>query len=220
VGLSWASCAALADRLRALATFTTREGELTVGAARTFRRLTPTKYRDILIFDSRDIPTSGARMGKDERSFMESNRCNCTALRKASRRMSQFYDSTLAPSGLRSTQFAMLAELDRRADTPPTIRELSEALVMDQSTIGQNLRPLGREGLISLVQDESDRRSRRVKITKAGRSRLADARPLWSVAQQTFEDGFGKRAAAELRSVLANIARGQSLAVEGDLPPS
>ena len=87
-------------------------------------------------------------MGKDERSFIEPDRCNCTALRKASRRMSQFYDSTLVPSGLRSTQFAMLAELDRRADTPPTIRELSEALVMDQSTIGQNLRPLGREGLI------------------------------------------------------------------------
>ena len=159
-------------------------------------------------------------MGKDEPSFIEPDRCNCTALRKASRRMSQFYDSTLVPSGLRSTQFAMLAELDRRADTPPTIRELSEALVMDQSTIGQNLRPLGREGLISLVQDEADRRSRRVKITKAGRSRLADARPLWSVAQQRFEDGFGKRAAAELRSVLAKIARGQSLAVEGDLPPS
>jgi hypothetical protein len=32
-------------------------------------------------------------MGKDEPSFIEPNRCNCTALRKASRRMSQFYDS-------------------------------------------------------------------------------------------------------------------------------
>jgi DNA-binding MarR family transcriptional regulator len=74
--------------------------------------------------------------------------------------------------------------------------------------------------LISPVQDEADRRSCRVKITKAGRSRLADARPLWSVAQQRFEDGFGKRAAAELRSILVNIARGQSLAVEGDLSPS
>jgi len=63
-------------------------------------------------------------MGKDEPSFIEPNRCNCTALRKASRCMSQFYDFTLVPSGLRSTQFAMLAELDRRVDTPPTIREL------------------------------------------------------------------------------------------------
>src|SRR5260370_41498578 len=108
-------------------------------------------------------------MGKDEPWLIEANRCNCTALREASRRMSHFYDSTLVPSGLRSTQLAMLAELDRRGDTPPTIRELSEALVMDQSTIGQNLRPLGRERLISLVQDEADRRPRPVKVTKAGR---------------------------------------------------
>ena len=147
---------------------------------------------------------------------IEPNRCNCAALRKASRRISQFYDSALASAGLRSTQFAVLVELDRRTDEPPTIRELSEALVMDQSTIGQNLRPLEREGLIALVQDEADRRSRRVKLTRTGRSRLAAAQPLWSAAQQRFEDGFGKRAAAELRNVLVKIARDPSLAVAGD----
>ena len=147
---------------------------------------------------------------------IEPNRCNCVALRKASRRISQFYDSALASSGLRSTQFAVLVELDRRADAPPTIRELSEVLVMDQSTIGQNLRPLEREGLIALVQDEADRRSRRVKLTRTGRSRLAAAQPLWRAAQQSFENGFGKRAAAELRSVLVKIARDPSLAVAGD----
>ena len=121
--------------------------------------------------------------------------------------MSQFYDSVLAPCGLKSTQFAMLTEIDRRADAPPTIRDLAEALVMDQSTIGQNLRPLEREGLIALVQDEADRRSRRIKLTKVGRARLAAALPLWSAAQARFESGFGKRAAAELRTVLTTIAR-------------
>jgi DNA-binding MarR family transcriptional regulator len=85
---------------------------------------------------------------------------------------------------------------------------------MDQSTIGQNLRPLEREGLISLLTDASDRRSRRVKLTSAGRSRLAAALPLWSVAQQQFESGFGKRAAAELRTLLGTIARDQSLTGE------
>jgi DNA-binding MarR family transcriptional regulator len=146
---------------------------------------------------------------------IEPNRCNCAALRKASRRMSQFYDSALAPAGLKSTQFAMLAEIERRAEAPPTIRDLAEKLVMDQSTIGQNLKPLEREGLISLVTDASDRRSRRVKLTKAGRSKLAAALPLWSIAQEQFENGFGKAAAAELRTVLGTIARDQSLISEG-----
>jgi DNA-binding MarR family transcriptional regulator len=150
-------------------------------------------------------------MATSSSSAIEPGRCNCVALRKASRRLSQFYDSVLAPSGLKSTQFAMLTEIDRRAHAPPTIRELSEALVMDQSTIGQNLRPLEREGLIALVQDEADRRSRRVTLTKAGRGCIAVALPLWSAAQARFENGFGQRAAAELRTVLGTIARDPSL---------
>ncbi len=143
---------------------------------------------------------------------IEPGRCNCVALRKASRRMSQFYDSVLAPSGLKSTQYAMLSEIARQGAAPPTIRELAEALVMDQSTIGQNLRPLEREGLVALVQDEADRRSRRIILTKVGRSRFTAAEPLWRVAQERFEGSFGKRAAADLRTVLGTIARDPSLA--------
>jgi DNA-binding MarR family transcriptional regulator len=134
------------------------------------------------------------------------NRCNCAVLRKASRRLSQLYDAALAPCGLRSTQFAMLDAIDYRASAPPTLRELAEALVMDASTIGQNLRPLERDGLIALGQDAADRRRRHVKLTKKGRLRLTAARPLWNDAQASFESSFGERQAAELRAVLLTIA--------------
>jgi len=43
----------------------------------------------------------------------EAGRCNCTALRKASRRISQLYDAALAPSGLKITQRAILAQVAR-----------------------------------------------------------------------------------------------------------
>lgn len=155
-------------------------------------------------------------MSKDQPPVIEVNRCNCAALRKASRRVSLFYDSALAPCGLKSTQFAVLSEIHRRAAAPPTIRELAEALVMDQSTIGQNLRPLEREGLVALVQDKTDRRSRRVELTRTGRSRFAEARPLWAIAQQHFENGFGEHAAAELRSALVMISGNRSLATEAE----
>ena len=127
--------------------------------------------------------------------------------------MSQFYDAALEASGLRSTQFAILAEIDRR-DAPPSIGQLADALVMDQSTVGQNLRPLQRDGLVVLEQDEVDRRSRRVKLTPTGSARLGAARPLWREAQEKFETEFGAAAAAELRNVLAGIARNTSLVVE------
>src|SRR5271167_3695264 len=114
---------------------------------------------------------------------VERNRCNCAALRKASRRLSLLYDAALAPSGLKSTQFAIFAEIDRRAGDPATIGDLADALVMDPSTIGQNLRPLERDGLIFLSEDGKDRRRRYVKLTKKGRSRFGSARPLWGEAQ-------------------------------------
>jgi DNA-binding MarR family transcriptional regulator len=133
-------------------------------------------------------------------------RCNCGALRRASRRLSQMYDAALAPSGLKSTQYAMLDEIARRDATPPTMRDLADAMVMDQSTIGQNLRPLQRDGLVATAQDDRDRRRRYVKLTRKGRARLIAAQPLWREAQTAFENEFGLQQAAELRAVLSGIA--------------
>jgi DNA-binding MarR family transcriptional regulator len=149
----------------------------------------------------------------ETRRLIEIGRCNCSALRKASRRLSQLYDAALAPSGLRVTQFGVLVEIERRGKTPPTIRELAEALVMDHSTIGQNLRPLERAGLVTLEADARDGRRRRVKLTREGRSRLEAARPLWREVQARFEGRFGERPAAELRATLLTIAREHSFVV-------
>jgi DNA-binding MarR family transcriptional regulator len=120
------------------------------------------------------------------------------------------YDAALAPAKLRSTQFSVLVEIQRRGDEPPMIGELAEALVMDASTIGQNLRPLEREGLLALRTSEVDRRRRCVVLTRKGAARLADALPLWEEAQGRFERKFGKRAAAQLRAALSSIARERS----------
>ncbi|MDE2361793.1 MAG: winged helix-turn-helix transcriptional regulator [Hyphomicrobiales bacterium] len=135
-----------------------------------------------------------------------SSLCNCAALRRASRRVSHFYDSALAPAGLKSTQFAMLVEIGRRAEEPPTIRDLGEALVMDQSTIGQNLRPLEREGLVAIAADPNDRRRRNIALTRKGRAKVAAARPLWEYAQARFESAFGAKESARLRATLLTIA--------------
>ena len=75
--------------------------------------------------------------------------CFATAARKASRRLTQFYDDALEPSGLRSTQYAILTEL-ARSGAPPTLAELASALVSDRSAVGHNLRPLIRDGYVAL----------------------------------------------------------------------
>ena len=101
--------------------------------------------------------------------------CSATAMRKATRRMTQLYDDALASAGLRSTQYAILEELHRQADAPPTMGDLAETLVLDRSALGHNLRPLERDGLVALVAGDNDRRRRRVVLTTTGRARSTGA---------------------------------------------
>jgi DNA-binding MarR family transcriptional regulator len=139
------------------------------------------------------------------------NACNATALRKAARRVTQLYDNALEPCGLRSTQYAILAELERRVKEPPTMRELAEALVLDRSSLGHNLRPLERDGLVALQESNADRRRHHVVLTRVGGSKLRVARRLWQKAQDRFDDVFGKAQAALLRETLMSIAGAQRL---------
>ena len=138
--------------------------------------------------------------------------CTCGSLRKASRRISQFYDSALAPLGLKSTQYSILFEIERgSAVGPVTMCELASAMVMDRSTLGHNLRPLQRDKLLTLRSSQHDRRKRYVEITKEGKAALQRARRAWQLAEGRFEKVFGKEHAAELRSVLWRIANNAEL---------
>lgn len=137
------------------------------------------------------------------------SRCNCTALRKASRRLTQLYDTVLSPTGLKSTQCSILAEIERGGEGPLTMRELAQCLMMDRSTLGHNLRPLERDGLIRLTVGASDRRERRVVLTKAGEDRLAEARSFWRAAQVSFETVHGSAMAEALRATMKAIAAAQ-----------
>jgi Winged helix DNA-binding domain len=96
--------------------------------------------------------------------------CFVGAARKASRRLTQFYDDALEPCGLRSTQYTILAELARLA-SPPTLAALASALVSDRSAVGHNLRPLIRDGYIALKPGAEDRRERRIHLTARGQSK-------------------------------------------------
>ena len=138
--------------------------------------------------------------------------CTCGSLRKASRRISQFYDAALAPVGIKSTQFSILAEIDRGSvEGAVTMCELATAMVMDRSTLGHNLKPLERDDLVVLRLSSADRRKRYVELTKKGRLTLRRSRQLWQQAEGRFEEIFGKQPAARLRAVLLSIAANEQL---------
>jgi len=128
--------------------------------------------------------------------------CNCLALRQAARHVTQFYDQYLASTGLRTTQFSILAKL--KGLGPMTINALARELVMDRTTLGRTMLPLERDGLIAIKDGILDRRSKELAVTKAGTERLQRAK-LWVEAQKEFEERFGARRAADLRGLLGEV---------------
>jgi DNA-binding MarR family transcriptional regulator len=139
--------------------------------------------------------------------------CSAAVLRMAARRVSQFYDGYLAPEGLKVSQYSVLSTAARRRDKPPTVNELADELGMDRSTLGHNLRPLERDGLVVLESDTQDKRVRHVLVTELGRAKRRACRELWALAQARFEEAFGSARAAELGGLLAFIARDLDLRV-------
>ena len=134
---------------------------------------------------------------------LEIDQCNCFTVRKAARRVSRLYDYLLQPTGLRITQFLILAVL---AKVPgASVNELAERLDLERTAMGKTLGPLERDGLIRIEPSPVDGRSRFVKLTSKGNRVFQDAVPLWTQAQQHLAELNGTRWIGALRSSLSEI---------------
>src|SRR5260370_9204098 len=129
--------------------------------------------------------------------------CNFFAVRSAARHVSQFYDQFLAPIGLRTTQFSILAMLKRRG--PLTINALANDMVMDRTTLGRNVLPLERDGLIRIEPIASDRRPKELHLTNTGEKLLQAALKACSQPQAQFDTNFGTKPAAVLPALLRSL---------------
>ena len=114
--------------------------------------------------------------------------CNCFAVRQAARHVTQFYDQYLAPIGLRTSQLSILAKLRRLG--PMAINTLAAELVMNRTTLGRNILPLDRDGLIAIKPGATDRRVKELHLTAAGAEKVKSGLKLWAAAQTRFEVGL------------------------------
>ena len=103
------------------------------------------------------------------------------ALRHATRVLTAVYDAALARSGLRVTQYSILARLGRLGPMP--VSRLAAEAALDRSTMGRNLDPLERRGLVRIEVGNADRRERIACLTAAGQAAVEAARPYWRGAQ-------------------------------------
>jgi DNA-binding MarR family transcriptional regulator len=103
--------------------------------------------------------------------------CLCLHVQRAARALARRFDEALRPVGLNQGQFSLLTSLNR--PEPPTMGAVADLLALDRTTLTANLKPLERRGLVQIMVDPHDRRSRRLILTAAGRALLASAAPIW-----------------------------------------
>src|SRR6266404_2463791 len=96
--------------------------------------------------------------------------CVCSTLRMVSRAVTQLYDDILRPSGLRVTQFSILATVARGGET--NLRHLERALAIDQTTLTRSVNLLERDRMIERVPNP-DGRVKAMRLTGKGKRRLA-----------------------------------------------
>lgn len=130
--------------------------------------------------------------------------CTCFAVRRAARHVTQLYDAHLAPTGLRTTQYSLLKALAEPG--PHNLGAVAARMGLDRTTLGRNLRPLERDGLVAIDVDPADRRGRALTVTEEGQARLAQAQACWAQAQDAFEQGYGPDATAALHQTLDSVA--------------
>lgn len=130
------------------------------------------------------------------------SRCVCNTLRMVTRAVTQLYDDALRPSGLRVTQFSILATIARKHEA--NLKQLENALAIDQTTLTRGLNLLERDGLIERAS-HPDRRIKAMRLTSQGRRSLEIARPLWAHAQQKVLREMGTKAWSDAQRRLTHL---------------
>lgn len=128
--------------------------------------------------------------------------CTCFKIRSLARQVSQLYDDMLAPSGLRGTQYSLIAHARRpRGGNAPTVSELAAAIFTDRTTLTRNLKPLIAAGLIRL-ESGADARSKAVVVSEAGERAYRIARERWKLAQARVREIAGSQAIGSLEGLI------------------
>jgi DNA-binding MarR family transcriptional regulator len=130
--------------------------------------------------------------------------CLCLHLQRAARAVARRFDQALRPLGITNGQFSLLMSLNRPA--PPTMGDVAALLAMDRTTLTAALKPLERQGLVTISVDPVDKRSRRLALTRDGGALLAKAVPIWKRTHAALDRDLGWPNAARLRADLRGLS--------------
>lgn len=150
--------------------------------------------------NSRDVPFDATIHIRDA--------CLCLHAQRAARTLSRIFDEAFQPVGITSGQFSLLNALNR--PDPPKVGSVAQLLAMDRTTLTAALKPLERDGLVTIKVDPDDRRSRLLHLTETGQKVLASAVPIWRDLHAAVEAELTALQPDALRGALNTLSRSRS----------
>jgi len=111
--------------------------------------------------------------------------CLCLHVQRAARAVARRFDEAFRPLDLTNGQFSLMMSLNR--PEPPSIGLVAALLAMDRTTLTAALKPLQRRGLVVVIANPEDRRSRLLALTPEGKKLLSRAVPIWRKTHAELE---------------------------------
>ncbi len=130
--------------------------------------------------------------------------CLCLYTQRAARALARLFDDALRPVGLTNGQFSLLMSLNR--PEPPSMGPVATLLAMDRTTLTAALKPLERDGLLTITPSPNDRRNRLLTLTPKGMKLLVKATPIWRQTHQALEQKLRTISADDLRTALMDLS--------------
>jgi DNA-binding MarR family transcriptional regulator len=131
--------------------------------------------------------------------------CLCLHVQRAARALARLFDEALRPVGLTSGQFSLLNAINR--PEPPPLGPVAQLLAMDRTTLTAALKPLERDGLVTVTIDPKDRRNRLLGLTDEGHRVLAAAMPIWRETHAAVEAELPELEPGTLRGALKSLSQ-------------
>lgn len=135
--------------------------------------------------------------------FSARQNCVCFNLRRVTRVVTQFFDAEMRRQGIRSTQGTLLSALHSVGTT--TMAELGDIMGMERTTLLRNLRPLQRDGLVS-IDGGGHGGPVELSLTAKGRKLIEKLTPAWESAQLSAVRVLGEERWSALIADLDKVA--------------
>jgi DNA-binding MarR family transcriptional regulator len=129
--------------------------------------------------------------------------CLASTSRRTSRAVTNFFNARMKPLDLNVAQFGLLIAINNAPGQ--SLTAISEAMLIDESTMARNLGVLERRGLVE-SEGGRGRGGKQVRLTPEGKALYTSGIRIWRRANAALEDAMDAREVAAGRLFMGGLA--------------